>query len=261
MTDRTTDDSAAPQGDFYVGYLPVPKRYRRFLQLAIPTTLLVMLASAAALALRQPAWGDGVWNTAAPRTFTGVMHAEPYAMIETEDADAAYLIVEPGKIGAQHAAARYDGKHVRVIAYELIRDGRRVLELDRSAPEPISPIDLPTPRRSRVEFDGAAVTLDGEILDAKCYIGAMKPGYGRGHKACAITCVSGGIPPAIVTADERGRPVYTLLVDQTGAAFAPHDLERLLPLIGEPVSVTGLPGHAAGWRLLAINPDRDITPR
>ena len=38
------------------------------------------------------------------------------------------------------------------------------------------------------------VTLKGEIIDPKCYLGAMKPGGGKTHKACAMRCIAGGIP-------------------------------------------------------------------
>ena len=38
-----------------------------------------------------------------------------------------------------------------------------------------------------------AVTLTGEIVDSKCFLGVMNPGNLKPHKACAIRCISGGI--------------------------------------------------------------------
>lgn len=43
------------------------------------------------------------------------------------------------------------------------------------------------------------VTLDGELVDSKCYLGTMKPGDGKTHKSCAILCLRGGIPPLFVS--------------------------------------------------------------
>jgi len=41
--------------------------------------------------------------------------------------------------------------------------------------------------------------LAGEICDGKCLAGAMRPGRGLAHKACANLCVAGGVPPVFVS--------------------------------------------------------------
>jgi hypothetical protein len=41
-------------------------------------------------------------------------------------------------------------------------------------------------------------TLIGEIVDSKCYLGVMNPGALIPHRACAIRCISGGIPPVLL---------------------------------------------------------------
>jgi hypothetical protein len=41
--------------------------------------------------------------------------------------------------------------------------------------------------------------LAGEICDGKCLAGAMRPGRGLAHKACANLCVLGGVPPVFVS--------------------------------------------------------------
>ena len=79
------------------------------------------------------------------------------------------------------------------------------------------------------------MTLSGEIVDSKCYLGVMKPGEGLTHRACAIRCISGGIPPMLVSADAQGRPVYHLLTDAAGNALA----RELLPFVGRPVRISG----------------------
>jgi hypothetical protein len=57
--------------------------------------------------------------------------------------------------------------------------------------------------------------LTGQIVDSKCYFGVMNPGEGEVHRSCATRCLSGGIPPALVSRDVDGRSVY-LLADASG---------------------------------------------
>jgi len=81
----------------------------------------------------------------------------------------------------------------------------------------------------------AHVTLKGEIIDPKCYLGAMKPGGGKTHKACAMLCISGGVPPMLVTRDANEQETFYLLTtDQGGVAN-----ELVLPFVGDRVEVAG----------------------
>ena len=79
------------------------------------------------------------------------------------------------------------------------------------------------------------ITLRGEIIDPKCYLGAMKPGGGKTHKACAMLCLSGGIPPMFVTRDAQRRETFYLLTMVNGSAAT----ETVLPFVGDPVAITG----------------------
>lgn len=85
-------------------------------------------------------------------------------------------------------------------------------------------------------------------MDSKCYLGAMKPGDGKAHKACAILCVSGGIPPVLIYLDSTGKRRSSLLTDPTGGPVNDH----VLPLIGEPIEIRGTPGTLGPLPLMAI---------
>jgi hypothetical protein len=80
-----------------------------------------------------------------------------------------------------------------------------------------------------------SITLRGEIIDPKCYLGAMKPGGGKTHKACAMRCVSGGIPPMLVTRDGDGGETFYLLVLPDGCAAN----EAAYPFLGDRVELQG----------------------
>lgn len=53
---------------------------------------------------------------------------------------------------------------------------------------------------------GKSVTLQGEIIDMACYM--AHEGKGKKHRKCAKTCVLGGVPAGLLTADGS---VYLLL--------------------------------------------------
>jgi hypothetical protein len=191
----------SPAHDLYVGYLPTPPRLRRFLRIAIPALLWALLAAALLLGRSQPDPGDAVWDTGTPRTFRGTLFAAPYPTVlldEPFEGARACLVVEQGKHGAQARAAPLDGKH----GWTLRRDGRTLIELafepDALREDTAIPAAAPPAIEAR-----ARVTLSGEIVDSKCYLGAMKPGEGKTHKECATLCIRAG-PPAITSS--RARP-------------------------------------------------------
>jgi hypothetical protein len=63
----------------------------------------------------------------------------------------------------------------------------------------------------------------------------MKPGGGKTHKACAMLCVSGGVPPMLVTRDAAGNETFYLLVTEAGGVAN----ESVLDFVGDPVEVSG----------------------
>ncbi len=253
---------------FYIGYSSLPRRHRVFLVVAVPLAIAGMLVGALGLAMAQPAWGDGFWETGDAREFRGTLSLEPYPMLHVEGAGVgdSYLLVEMGKFGAGDRFADLegiDGATVAIRGRELRRDGRRMIEIDPGSGEgddPVSvlPSDKPAVRiRSAVDEGGDVVTIAGEIVDSKCYLGAMKPGAGRGHKACATLCVSGGIPPVLVVRDGEageGAVSYLLLTDAAGRGLRGSGLEAIEPMIAEGIEVRGRLGRAGSWRTLRLEP-------
>jgi len=219
-----------PRDEFYVGYLPMPAGFLRFIRIAVPSLLWVMVLAAAAVALSQRSPGNAVWEDGQPVERIGTLFERPYPHIV--DGPSVVFLVEQGKRGTQERAKGLDGAHVRVKGWKLERDGRQILEL---VPEADALRADPGTPASQVQSRSLGMaTLRGEIIDYKCYLGAMKPGDGKAHKACAILCMSGGIPAMLVTR-EAGEAVYTLLADPAGGPVA----QNIIELAGEPVEVSG----------------------
>ncbi|MCA9291947.1 MAG: hypothetical protein KDA25_12515 [Phycisphaerales bacterium] len=236
--------------DFYVGYLAVPPRLRRFLVIAVPLLVVASVVTAAVVARMQRDPGLGTWTSEAT-SYVGVVGLAPYPMLFAEEngATRTYLLVREGKFGARDAVQAFDGREVTVRATRLERGGRAMLELVTS-----DDAVVPGPSSARVASPViqalGRTTLEGEIIDPKCYLGAMKPGSGKAHRACATLCIRGGIPPMFVTIDDTGAETFYLLTDPHGDPI----VEPLVPFIGEPVRVTGDLARRADLLVLAVDP-------
>lgn len=230
----------APRSDddaFYVGYLALPRGHARFLRVVVPLGLWMMVFMGFALVWPQRSPGSGAWETGMPLTREGVLLAEPYPML-IEAGGRVTLLTEMGKRGAQERVHAFAGRQVRIEGYRIHRDGREIMELVPGE----GAITLVGGREAerdgfaaRLEGAGEVVTLRGEILDSKCYLGAMRPGDGAGHRACAMLCIRGGIAPMLYSVDADGGARYDVVVDAKGGRID----ESVIALVGMPVSVRG----------------------
>ena len=78
----------------------------------------------------------------------------------------------------------------------------------------------------------------------------MNPGNLLPHRACAIRCISGGIPPVLLVQAKDQPAVYLLLVSTTGAPVN----QQLLDLVAEPVEITGEVVRQNGQLTLRADP-------
>jgi hypothetical protein len=248
-----------PADEFFIGWLPMPQSYSRLLRVLAPLTVLVAAGMAAALPLWQQSTGSGTWETKSAVTVEGFLQAEPYALLRTIGATKhegvrTILLVEEGKFGARERALPLDGQFVRASGTFLHREGRWMLELSTGS-ESLQ-IAKPPPDLDQSEFlvsnsdSGQPVTLQGEIIDPKCYLGAMKPGGGKTHKACAILCISGGIPPMLAVRDAAGHETFYLLTDPEGASAK----DCVLRYVGDFVELQGDLKMRGDLPVLRVNP-------
>lgn len=221
----------------YVNYLPMPRGISRFLKFAVPATLWIICALAFVWARSQHSPGNAVWETGKPIELVGVLDSSPYPVLFSTAKDGsltAVLLIEQGKIGTQKRALALNGRVVRASGWLLHRDGRQILELEPDD-RALAQIDSPATTRPTLQ-DLGQVTLRGEIVDGKCFLGAMKPGDGKTHKECATLCIRGGIPPILISRTVTGDSVYLLLQNEHGEAIDP----ALHHLIADPVEVRGV---------------------
>jgi len=229
----------AEADDFYVGYQPrSPAGLARFTRRGVMLAGLLGLVLGAVFAAAQGPFGPGIFEYGEPRSFEGIIRAAPVPQLLVErpgrGAGASrfsqYLLVAVGKFGAEEQARLFDGRHVRVDGTLIGRDRRIMIEVESIQTSAGSTPDF----APEVESLGRE-TYVGEIVDSKCYMGVMKPGSTKVHRACAQRCISGGVPPVLMVRDYLGRAAYFLLTDEDGRGLG----REVLPYVGIPIEITG----------------------
>lgn len=222
--------------ELFVGYLPPPRTIRARIWIAI-AALLVTVPLVALLAVTgSGSTGDAENGTPTPdEGIVGRFEAEPYAVLwvpREGTGPEPILLVGQGKFGVPDHLDVLDGALVRVHGYVLERDGQRMVELGREPERVEGDAGALAVRASSTDGE---VVVTGEVVDEKCWLGRMRPGAGRTHRACAQLCVAGGIPPVLVGRDAAGAAVRALIVDEHGAAAT----DWVVPYVAEPLRVRG----------------------
>ncbi|MEM1447535.1 MAG: hypothetical protein AAF957_03145 [Planctomycetota bacterium] len=242
--------------DFYIGWeghaAPELARFTRAKVLAL---LAVGFVVAALVAATQQPFAGSRFEFGVVRSFEGRIEFVPYPTLVVRrpgeargdvESESRWLLTVFGKFGADDAFEGMDGHRVRFDGSLIDRDGVTMVEVlpatveDDGAEAPTVAFAAPT----------REVTLRGEIVDSKCYLGVMKPGNLKTHRACAARCISGGVPPVLLVRQEDGTARYVLLVDEQGGAVN----DRVLDMVAEPVEITGALSDLGGLELLRADP-------
>lgn len=222
----------------YVIYRPLPATLITLVLAAIGAFGGLLLGSAVGAALGQRDPGTGVWDLSATETISGMIVAEPYPMLLPDDGSAGIILVGVGKVGPPDDVTSIVGMNASVTGYPLERHGMRMLEV-QSAERMDGASNAPHPvARALGDYE-----ITGEILDSKCYLGAMKPGDGLGHRACANLCIRGGIPPMLWWQDEDGVDRYALVIGPDGQPMP----KRYLETVGMNAVLRGKMQARDGW--------------
>lgn len=231
--------------DFYIGWEDkappgVGSRARRTVVLLLALAVLLGVL----LSLTQRTIDVSVFEWGTVKSFSGIFKSQPYPHLLVPRpgaggdpaAFASYYLVKPFKFGIDpEAAARLDGKAVSLKGTLIYRGGQTMIEV---ADGSIQPGDASMHRLFNASTTPDSLgrhTFRGEIVDSKCWLGVMNPGALAPHRACAVRCISGGIPPMLLVRRDNTPPLNLLLVDAAGRPVN----DRVLDLVAEPVEITG----------------------
>ena len=224
---------------FFIGWAPrLPRGLRGFLGAVAGATLAGMALAALLLSagVDNPGGGDFEW-TAGERTLRGTLVAEPYPVLLLPP-DAAHprghavLLSGLGKSGVD-ADPALASRAVDATGLMLKRGALDMMQVGdapglRAAAEGVAAVPTGAEPLGRWR-------ITGEICDGKCWIGAMRPGSGVAHRACASLCLVGGIPPVFVATGPVAGSSFLLLAGADGGRMP----ESLLRLVGLRVRLDG----------------------
>jgi hypothetical protein len=233
--------------EFYVGYFPkAPAGAGRFVQRAAVALMVLGVVCAVLLVVGEQPFAESSFEYQKYRAYEGEVVAWPYPMLLT--AEGRYLLVAEGKHGAGAAVRALDGRRVALEGALIRRGADQMLEVRAGTVR-----DVGAARGGASVVDLGEVSLSGEIVDSKCYLGVMNPGNGKVHRDCAARCISGGIPPAFLARDGAGAPRVLLLTGLDSRALG----REILDYVGEPVRIRGRLARVAAQLVLQAEP-RDI---
>jgi hypothetical protein len=242
--------------DFYIGWQDqAPPRLARRIKVLAGIIMIAITACAFVFGKLQQTIGISVFEWGTTKEFTGILMDKPYPHLlvpppaEKGSSDfSTYLLVNPFKFGFERETAqRFAGRSVALRGTLIYRNGQAMIEVN---PGTVTPVTETAASHRTGLVNLGRQTLRGEIVDSKCYLGVMNPGEFIPHRACAIRCISGGIPPVLVVRRENGPPLHFLLVSPEGLPVNKY----LLDLVAEPVEITGEVQRQGDLLILRANP-------
>jgi len=216
--------------EFYVGYLPAPAGLRKAIRAIAAVLMLLAIAVSAMLIAGQMPFPDSSFDYQQYREFQGTLLADPIPALLIPGQGSPWLLVGPGKHGPGDLR-RFDGMRVTLTGERIARGDDHMIEL---RPGSVS-VSGGGARPESVTLGD--VQLTGEIVDSKCYFGVMNPGNGKVHRDCAVRCISGGVPPALLVRDASGTARTVLLANWK---------RDLLGHVAEPITLRGRLVQSAG---------------
>lgn len=225
---------------FFVGWMGLPRGLGPFVAAVIGAIAAIDVVLAALVFSAQPPRHTGFWGDG-EEAFEGVLVTRPYPLVRVPASAGhparAILLADEWKFGLPLGPEFKDGQWVRVQGYAIRRRDVTVVQVDAKL-QILSAGGGPAMPALR---DRGTETLTGEIVDSKCWTGAMNPGDGKAHKGCGALCLLGGIPALFISRTAAGAMHWYVLADPKGDTLG----EGIRDRVGEPLTLTGSVSDAA----------------
>lgn len=245
--------------EFFVGYLPdAPPKTSSFLKKVIVLIGLTMVLVAVLISVSQKKFSTTNFEYGKFTQVEGYIFKKPVPhirqLLRSDSSHQLYktiLLVGSGKFGAEKALAEFEsrlgsleGKFVSVSGEMIYDESKTLLQVvNEHVPVLLNQPPMTLAAELRVE---SQLTLQGEIVDPKCYFGVMKPGEGKPHRSCAIRCIAGGIPPVFRVNDKNE---HYILLDEN---FNPIN-DLVLAVVGDNITLTGRSVQFDNWKILLVD--------
>ncbi len=237
MNNPNPQQSNPAEDEFFSGYSKLPRGVKRFLVKFIPLLFVGVALFGFFVPRLHDQFNSGKFARGDIQGFL-VNAPVPHLLVprkgkvESGSQFSRYLLSAPNKAGVSAKVTDHVGKWVNIKGTVAHRGNLTLMTASKA--EPVgAPANAPAAPEPGVEL--GEFSLKGQILDGKCYPGVMKPGQGKTHRACAIRCISGGVPAVFLSQNDQGDPLYFLLADSAGKAVN----KQVLDLVADPIEITG----------------------
>jgi hypothetical protein len=256
------------KNEFYIGYADkVPRGISKWLRIFVPFLLIILPTVAFLVAYLQPKSVKSTFEFGIYKELEGKIVTDPFPMFAVslgegeERTTKLFLLGVFGKMGAHELLEEYQASldeplenYTHTLKGSLIYyAGKTMFELDHGLESFVASSKADNVEPWEKRFLGEA-TVVGEMLDAKCFLGTMKPGRGKAHRSCAVRCIAGGLPVAISIQDS-GDEDYALLLSEEGNVLN----NEILKDIGKQVEMEGTLEIWADWKVLKLKNYRLIS--
>lgn len=262
---------SAGEAGFYIGWMPAaPASFAKHIRKVVVILVTLVTTAGIILALQQKKFSTASFEFGQLTEITGVYRQFPVPSVKVmsnrdvsgHSSSITIPLVGYGKSGAEGIIAELekeknttlDKKNVTFRGTLIYNDGKTLLQIDKND-DPLRKISDAAVNMPAAIKELGTVRLTGEILDPKCYFGAMKPGQGKPHRDCAIRCIAGGMSPVFYVRNEKGEVNYYLILDAAGKKMN----EQLTDIIAEPVSLQARAVQYDDWIVLYIGGKDKIT--
>lgn len=242
--------------DFYIGWMPkAPSSFAKHVKKVLLFLFLLVLLTGYLLTVNQKKFSDANFEYGKLTELTGIYYNKPVPLLKVYDKNREAVtipLIGYGKHGVESAIEEIEkgkkqslnGKEITLKGTLLHSEGKILMQVDKN--------DNPAMTVSSGSFfsitekDLGTQIIRGEIVDPKCYFGAMKPGEGKVHRDCAIRCILGGIPPVLHVQNEKGESNFYLIVGPDGQKIN----EAVKDFVAEPVTIEAKVIQQDDWIIL-----------
>lgn len=234
-----------PEEEFFIGWEPkVPPLQRRFLYDRLFGIFAFVFSLALLIPYMQRRYEPSFYNYMTKGEFEGVFIADPVPSLkvnrpgtigEDQEKNSNYLLVNPRKYGfSDENTGELDGQYIRFTGALIFNRTQTMIEVDRKSIEiaPSNPNEIHEPEKL---VNLGRYKLTGEIVDSKCFYGALNPGFGKPHRACAVRSIANGVPPLLLIRSETGEARELIVLGKDKTMIGRLILDR----VGVPVQVVG----------------------
>jgi len=241
---------------FFVGYLGIPKALKGFL---LKLSLLIFAGFAAGAVLAGATQDDpgkaGFRFDYGRQTLTGVLETKPYPLLyvtqgnDRVKAGHTMMLTGQGKTKVMANLANFEGNEVKVSGVILKRGELDMLQV---AGGKRGVENLATEGKIPEKEALGRWKLQGEICDGKCLAGAMSPGRGLAHKACANLCLLADIPPVFVSTNPVEGQEFLLVAGPDGGPYP----RELYDYVGQFLELEAEIERRGDLLVLIVDPDK-----